>query len=308
MTDWRFLWVMVALALSASVASAQTPMTPVVEFTSTGLAGRLMPEIANAEFAARFAFSCSVPELKMGMFSNVVVSFTLGEMPMYSQSTMSPGIFVASPSPPNECVDGSIRHEGNVSVVMTLTRNAPAFLEHRIPLEATMSYSFPDGQEETHGPYVTNLTFAPDYIAIAEANPAHYVVMVSGPDEIARFPLELQNFANGETRMSFENRNESGVEVSLPNATVLSSPDAEPVTTTIFASIPPEAYEPNKIFSFTVQVLYRSTESSANSTGETAITFSIRTSPTGGLAPGPMPLVVLGVVAWIAVGRRRALL
>lgn len=298
--------VLLSLALAVPDAMAQSGQAPFEIF-----AGRMEPEVIMPESGlgssnVTVRVRCA-PEDVPG--TQITVTLEATHRPAFASAVLNPRT-VSFGAQPDRCATPDFEYVGTSTLLVTLTRNAPAFEPFPLTVKGTLRRDIPGAQSRQYDPRTVNVTATPDFLAQVRVSPST-TFLKTPPAGRATFPVVVENLANGPSNASVELvTTPSGLNVTLPPAALLGTrivaSSGEPSTVLmIVVDAPPSDGYVNEVRSFVVDFSLRSVDPrGATSDGQT-VTFSVQVQGFGsGQAGAPVGTVALAVLGLLAVLRR----
>lgn len=169
---------------------------PEVRIENASIDGRIVPLDEPGQTTLTVQVGCDVQET---VGTQTLLFLAPADNPEWSNVVVSPSVLTWNTGA-GDCPSTQPPFEGEVSVSISLTQDAPAYQDTSLTLQANVSKSPPEvDRNRSYGPYETSVTFTPGYFHQHNVRMEEKIVD-AGAGENATFTGEIDNFSNHETR------------------------------------------------------------------------------------------------------------
>lgn len=290
------------LVLVAPGTQAQSGQAPFEIFAARMDPQFILPETGMGVSNVTVRVRCA-PEDVPG--TRITVTLDVPQRPAFASAVLTPPSATFE-SQPDRCATPDFEYVVSSDLVVTVTRNAPAFEPFVLTAKATLRRDTPGAPPKQYEPRTANVTAAADYLAQVRLSPSTTFVKLP-PGRGTTFPVLVENLANGASNASVELATAPpGLNVTLPSAVQLGTKvdpsSGEPAKLLhLVVSTPPSDGYVNEVRNFVVEFSLRSVDPRGASTDRQTVTFSIQVQGFGSQEAGAHA-GALGLVALVFVG------
>lgn len=300
-----------AFGILASLPGAQAQLSPTLSVSVTEPEGRIAPQIdrGTVDFTWTYTITGGTVQQALGdLEGDVIVDFGITCKPQDSYIQILSGESVLV-----NLADGTQQTGGNAyvigpkthSITVTPTRTAPGLKPIECDVTATATSSAQNSIPTANAPN-SKFSVIPEYYGLVEATVAGAKLVKTGPQKEVNYAIEVGNFGNAETRVSFAFP-EGGIPATgnwdhlLPDPILLDARGGEQATKqAIFTISTPYKNGWNNLQgTYTIQVNGVSTDDKEQ-TAE-PVTLSMLTRVRGVYVPALEPIVMVGAILGMAL-------